>query len=170
MLKILLDRYPFAFIFLQNRFGKTMMDYLMKQRPWKVIQLIKMTLKTVLPVGMCDDCSLAQWRRDLLDRIESTLWEGDNHTRWMCYQAIMKHFAHFIKMESSSILELALWKMKIGELHSDAGMVDRTNCRWNCGSDVVMGNVMGYSWNDQSEACLSSMMLPLCSCVGDKAK
>eukprot|EP00526_Cylindrotheca_closterium_P000798 CAMPEP_0113605618 /NCGR_PEP_ID=MMETSP0017_2-20120614/2423_1 /TAXON_ID=2856 /ORGANISM="Cylindrotheca closterium" /LENGTH=215 /DNA_ID=CAMNT_0000514119 /DNA_START=102 /DNA_END=745 /DNA_ORIENTATION=+ /assembly_acc=CAM_ASM_000147 len=119
MLKILLDLYPTEVIFQKDGFGKTMMDYLMMQRSSsKAIPLIKMTLESVLPRVMCG-CSLDEWRDNLLESVESTSWEGDNKERWMCYEAIIQQFAHFIKMETTSILELALWKMKIGELRLD---------------------------------------------------
>ncbi|CAJ1943361.1 unnamed protein product [Cylindrotheca closterium] len=168
MLRILLDRYSSEVVFRPDGFRRTMMDYLMMQRSVKAIALIQTTLKCVLPRAM-HGCSLDTWRNHLLDYVDSTPWEGDNNNnneRWLCYQAIMKNFAQFMKMETTSILELALWKMKIIALHlesSDFGEVARTSCRWKCGSDVVMGNVMEYAWDDQSELLLVSKMLPLCS-------
>lgn len=169
MLKILLDRYAVEVIVRKDGFGKTMMDYLMMQRSLKAIPLIKMTLKSALPRAMGGHRLFDKWRSRFLDYVESTLWEGDNNARWICYHSIMKHFAHVVKMESTSILELALWKMKTGELLclESCDEADRKNCRWNCGSDVVMENVLEYTWDDQSDSSMASMMLPLCSCIDE---
>ncbi|KAL3939547.1 MAG: hypothetical protein SGBAC_005757 [Bacillariaceae sp.] len=171
MLKILLDRYAVEVIVRKDAFGKTMMDYLMMQRSLKAIPSIKMTLKSALPRAMGGHRLFDKWRSILLDCVDSTSWEGDNNTRWICYRSIMKHFAHVVKLEATSILELALWKMKIGELlhleSCDDAEVDRTNCRWKCGSDALMENVLKYAWDDQSDVSMASMMLPLCPCIDE---
>lgn len=67
----------------------------------------------------------------------------------------------------TSLMELSLWKVRLsiprkGASENDVGY--RESCRYQCGSDVVVNNVIGFLWDDnESETCTALSVYPLCS-------
>jgi hypothetical protein len=72
------------------------------------------------------------------------------------------HFklAKYERMEAISLLEQALWKVKLNKSAPkvDIDHIDRHSCRINCGSDAVISNAMpfldkvdpeDYSWSSR---------------------
>ena len=78
---------------------------------------------------------------------------------------VFKSLTHLFKVEVTSILELALWKMKISnsilDEPSQQQQVDRESCRMICKGDYVISNVVGFLCDESSSAtAISSNFLP----------
>ena len=97
---------------------------------------------------------------DRLDLLNITKWQVDMEnyialpmnlaSRESNTQAIYDRLATYESIkEGTSILELALWKAKIGESRSNEARVSgevrsRDQCRINCGADIIIRNALPY--------------------------
>jgi len=155
MLALLLDHMPVDSIWTRDRHDQTMMDYLVKHGSKRALPLIKMVLQKAIdhemdswgriPVGWISD--LSRCVRDIQGepnvRARPQVWK--EHV-----DPVMRRLARYLGIETTSIAELAVWKMAIRQLTSldeQEDPVTRTECRMRCGSEIVLGNVMGYLWN-----------------------
>lgn len=64
------------------------------------------------------------------------------------FQSFVDDFARLEFLEAISLLELVLWKIKLEEnlmdLTNDESCTHRENCRVQCGSSIVIGNVLPF--------------------------
>mmetsp|Transcript_33251 Transcript_33251/g.80381 ORF Transcript_33251/g.80381 Transcript_33251/m.80381 type:complete len:271 (+) Transcript_33251:2-814(+) len=166
------QEYPINVLLAQkDKRGKTMMDYLLFNRSKKAIPLIQMiftrtVVATISKWGSCSSCScLNRWKTDLVTRVESSssssgssCWDADGRTRRMVLNDILQRLVSYTKLEATSVLELALWKMSITQQQqqqtSGGGQEekqnddDRSGCRVVSGANVVIPNVTSFLWED----------------------
>ncbi|CAJ1945289.1 unnamed protein product [Cylindrotheca closterium] len=170
LMSVLLDHYPLEIVSQKDRNEKTMMDYLLAHTSSNanpMIQMVQMVLKYTLNFIM-SRWGLKQWRTKIALQMEQRSIEW-NHKSVV---QILKSLTTFFQAEVTSILELALWKIKIisnSTLQDDPSSrrqeeekeeVDRESCRMICKADVVISNVVGFLWQDKDESSIISNVLP----------
>ncbi|CAJ1952370.1 unnamed protein product [Cylindrotheca closterium] len=151
LMETLIDKYEMRRLHDKDGHGKTAMDYLLANRASKSAEMIKMVLKrTFKPFGWTG-WGLEKWQSVLCAEIESKSWDGNFDSRRECLRELAKKVSTYGKVEMSSLLELALWKVEMNQ-----GDSDRDSSRMTCGSNVVIGNVFGYISDDSTTATASS--------------
>mmetsp|Transcript_2468 Transcript_2468/g.5758 ORF Transcript_2468/g.5758 Transcript_2468/m.5758 type:complete len:500 (-) Transcript_2468:131-1630(-) len=147
LLAALLDKYPLEAVSRKDRKGKTMMDYLLINRSPKAIPLIQMVLQRTL-VDSMSSWGLSKWKLSLtLMVMESGAWQGHAGNRRQSLKRIHDSLELFRRMEKTSLLELAIWKMAIGPTCKTSGKsrgMDREGYRVICGADVIIPQVVGF--------------------------
>ena len=90
-------------------------------------------------------------------------WNLDNHSILRSIRDKLVHFEHELPKlkEATTILEIALWKMKINDKSFKENMTQhqkkiktdessiRQQCRVACGADVVIGHVLTFLINTE---------------------
>jgi hypothetical protein len=83
------------------------------------------------------------WMGDKDYDFDREMWRNETLTKLEYYESEY----HKLK-ESTSLLELALWKMNIDASNVDNGVTlgddNRLECRTNCGADFEIENVLPY--------------------------
>ena len=102
-----------------------------------------------------------KWRMNITHLVEAfpSVWiysaQFDAHCGLICSKLIMCEFAR----DASVLLELAIWKAKIddtnGQLEDDISDDLRTECRINCGANVIIPNVLSYLIGNDEESISS---------------
>ncbi|CAJ1950136.1 unnamed protein product [Cylindrotheca closterium] len=173
-LQTLMDRYPLNVILQKDRNDKTMLDYLLLYKSAKSIPVFQMVVRRLLKIGM-GDWGRLDWRNDISSLVESygrnevlavehrlhanatttaeesdlssassTMdWDEMLQQRRASFDEMKRRLAIFGRKEVTSLMELSLWKMKI----KSSEMMSRVDCRWSCGSDFVIAQVLGYLWH-----------------------
>ncbi|KAL3932178.1 MAG: hypothetical protein SGBAC_010973 [Bacillariaceae sp.] len=149
VLECLLDRYPLDILGHNDTHGKTMMYYMLKQTSNKVIPLIKIVLYRAV-VERIEGWGVPEtWRSELVHQTE--LIQGDNSKeRNSSVYYFFDQARHFARIEMTSFLELALWKMRMDQVpKKESETVERYReiCRYHSAADVVGENVVGFLWN-----------------------
>jgi hypothetical protein len=164
LFQILMKVYKVDIIRTRDKFESTPIDYLcMNQTPASAL-VIQSLLQTII-VQRLRWLGVAQWKSDMLAALDEALATEFSSRRsaigMLCFKLVT-----YERLESVSLLELALWKVKIdsckslyetdhqrdGESsskrlrldksHLDG--VDRQICRINSGADVVISNVLPF--------------------------
>jgi len=88
------------------------------------------------------------WVNTLQGHIQGILAENDKEQRETLYDEAYAALEDYENLESSSILELVLWKSKLKSVRSNDDTEwqapDREECRFLSGSDVVIPCVVGW--------------------------
>ena len=83
------------------------------------------------------------WMGDKDYDFDREMWRNETLTKLEYYESEYQKLK-----ESTSLLELALWKMNIDASSTDNGVAmgddNRLECRTNCGADFVIENVLPY--------------------------
>jgi hypothetical protein len=83
------------------------------------------------------------WMGDKDNHFNREMWLNETLTKLEYYESEYQKLK-----ESTSLLELALWKMNIDASNIDNGVAmgddNRLECRTNCGADFVIENVLPY--------------------------
>jgi hypothetical protein len=147
----------------RDKFGSTSIDYLCKNH----IPASALVIRSLLPPIFAERVrwlGLVRWKSDMVAAIDEALAA---ESRRSAIRLLYFKLATYERLESVSLLELALWKVKIysckaaydtdherdGEsssskrprlhkAHLDG--VDRQSCRINGGADVVISNVLPF--------------------------
>ncbi|KAL3934613.1 MAG: hypothetical protein SGBAC_009703 [Bacillariaceae sp.] len=150
LLKVLLEHFPFETVSQKDHHGKTMMDYLLAHDASKAVPMIQMALKFTVN-AIIPDSSLEGWRTKMALRImESIRWNGDAEARLQRGTEVLAKLRTLVQVEVTSIVELVLWKMKLGKSirpPDPVPVVDRESCRMVCKADDVISNVVGFLWD-----------------------
>jgi len=172
ILELLLNRYRSEILYQQDEQEKTMMEYLLKRVSSNAVLLIQTILrKTIME-------KLSDW--GLGSELLSKKLELSNcttiGTRCQSVQDFFNDVGHYIRFEITSLMELALWKKRMGDVKAEESsssvaasdsnsiMIDREGCRCTSGSEVVIKNVLGYLWDDDFEKFETALeIFPLCS-------
>mmetsp|Transcript_44305 Transcript_44305/g.106731 ORF Transcript_44305/g.106731 Transcript_44305/m.106731 type:complete len:481 (+) Transcript_44305:78-1520(+) len=88
-------------------------------------------------------------------------WEETLEQRSSSFHEITSRLAVFGRKEVTSLMELALWKMKIVNTTTTASEMNRMGCRVSCGSEFVIPHVVGYLWHDDEPPSNGLMYLNL---------
>ncbi|CAJ1957923.1 unnamed protein product [Cylindrotheca closterium] len=91
----------------------------------------------------------SSWEKALMSKVEEILAEdGDTEQRVALFERAYRRFKECKAIESTSVLEIALWKMKLKSGWSDGcpklTTVDRGEYRCVCGSNVLIPNVIKF--------------------------
>jgi hypothetical protein len=165
LFQALLAVYQVDIICTRDKFGSTPIDYLFLNHTHEATTAIQSLLPTIL-VNRLHWLGLVRWQsEDILTAMNEALAvEGSSRRR--AVGLLSFKFATYERLESISLLELALWKSKIDgckaaivtDLERDeersskrprldkshlAG-VDRQSCRINSGAEVVISNVLPF--------------------------
>ncbi|CAJ1941149.1 unnamed protein product [Cylindrotheca closterium] len=178
ILNSLLQRYPVDTLELKDSFEMTMMDYLLLNTSSQAVPLIQTVLERAIVDRMCNrlpSCSTTN------TSTTSTTESSSNNDKWrsklqMCLEALHHHdssvdsrrnhvntcffgtVGYCLRLEMTSTIELALWKMRTTtrekKNQSEEANSDRfrEDCRFQCGSEVVMEQVIGYLWHGESRS------------------
>lgn len=155
MLAVLLDHMPMNIIGFRDKNGRTMMDYLLRHGSKRAVPLIKMVLQKVIQHEMSGLCSPNHaWLADLSHRVDEIPCDfGDFEDRKAQADSIMRRSTKYLGMEATSVVELAIWKVAIGQLpmNEQVDQNARMDCRMRCGSEIVLGNAMRYLWDHRRD-------------------
>lgn len=149
LFQLLLKRYPLDFACQEDIWGYTPLDYLVWNQTSCKQTKQQMFLLTVIDRGnRC--CNHPQWQEDIKRKVHSLVrYLRQLGTKPAAYQA--KHFgamyatlAKYEKMEAISLVELALWKMRLDYDLSPLPSTLRQDCRFICGASIVIPGVLAF--------------------------
>jgi hypothetical protein len=160
----------------RDKFGSTPIDYLcVKQTPASAL-VIRSLLQTIFAERV-RLLGLVRWKSNIVDAMNEALAVEWASRRREIRQLYFK-LATFERLETVSLMELALWHAKIDsckalyeayherdkascpksprldKAHLDG--VDRQSCRINSGADVVISKVLPFLDNVCREDCITS--------------
>mmetsp|Transcript_22524 Transcript_22524/g.55788 ORF Transcript_22524/g.55788 Transcript_22524/m.55788 type:complete len:481 (+) Transcript_22524:240-1682(+) len=158
----------FCPIWCKDKDGNTMMDYLLRLTPRKAIPLMQLVLKKAV-LDRLSGCWLERrWRLELANRMES-IWSDDNDDnvslRNQRLMGLLEYFGSCMRTEMTSLMELALWKMRMRKFQKEGSENDinyRESCQCQCGMGVVAGHVTRFLWEDGPLASSVMSEYPLC--------
>lgn len=162
ILQALLDKYPSATILHKDNHGRTMMDYLLMHTSNRAVGLIQIVLQRFV------SNRIAGWNLGSERNVELSSLVDAMQTNTTCLlsrreivEEIFEHAGFCTMVEVTSLIEMAMWRMRMNNLQKELPncKVDRSNCRYQCGADVVMLNVMKFLWKDRSDAAMSNFPL-----------
>mmetsp|Transcript_39446 Transcript_39446/g.95438 ORF Transcript_39446/g.95438 Transcript_39446/m.95438 type:complete len:551 (-) Transcript_39446:78-1730(-) len=168
ILECLLNWYPLEAIVQRDSHGLRMMDYLLWNTSDAAVSLIKMILcKTMI-------ATISSWRggakseSELISRLESMHVEANTREKIEHLHDFLGHAGYYVRLQPTSILELALWKWRMGTTVQEAEDGDdnyRQKCRCQSGADVVIENVAEFLWLGKTRACTALRLYPLSAMV-----
>eukprot|EP00526_Cylindrotheca_closterium_P007820 CAMPEP_0113642502 /NCGR_PEP_ID=MMETSP0017_2-20120614/22329_1 /TAXON_ID=2856 /ORGANISM="Cylindrotheca closterium" /LENGTH=664 /DNA_ID=CAMNT_0000553931 /DNA_START=358 /DNA_END=2352 /DNA_ORIENTATION=+ /assembly_acc=CAM_ASM_000147 len=122
-------------------FGCTPLDYLCKNHSAKAVCVTKSLLPSILEPRM-SFLGLNLWRDEVMSCLERVQVAGTTSLASEVESAC-ENLEVYEWMEGVSLLESAVWKMKVEE--EKATRKDtRESCRVNCGGSIVLANVMEF--------------------------
>eukprot|EP00980_Cylindrotheca_fusiformis_P023564 scaffold10613_cov77-Cylindrotheca_fusiformis.AAC.3 len=142
---------PGHMVRVRDSFGSTPMDYLcMNQMPPNSTEVIRSLFQTRFEqvLGGLDQF----WKSAMLQEIDE-IFPGDWELRKSEIGEVVRHYT---QKEILSLLELCLWKVKIGEATSkkvkigeatskkEQILADRQRCRYLSGANVVIPHVLPF--------------------------
>jgi hypothetical protein len=164
LFQALMKVYKVDIIHTRDKFGSTPLDYLCLNHTPDSATVIQLLLQTII-VRRIQWLGLARWKTDVLAALDGALavdWSSRQREIGLLYFKL----AIYERLEAISMLELALWKVKIDEwkpvqnkehldeegslkklrlvgsdLSQEEG-ADRQSCRINSGAEVVISNVL----------------------------
>jgi hypothetical protein len=160
----LLKVYKVDIICTKDKFGSNPIDYLCLNHAPEATTVIQSLVPTIFAQRL-QWLGLARWKSDMLAAMDEALaaaWSSRRREIGLLYFKL----ATYERLESMSLLELTLWKVKIdgrkaandtnhnrGEENSlkrprldksNIDGVDRQSCRFNSGADVAISNVLPF--------------------------
>jgi hypothetical protein len=140
----LLERYPVSFACQKDIWGYTPMDYLVWNQHIKQAEpMHSMFQLTVVDRGLRCSC-LERWKNEIERKTKSLLENLNNTWQRKQFGGIYATLDKYEKMEATSLMELALWKLKIDEESSPVSINVRQDCRFTCGANIVIPNVLAF--------------------------
>jgi hypothetical protein len=165
LLQELMKVYKVDIIRTRDKFGSTPIDYLCMNHIPASATVIQSLLQTIFAERV-RWLGLVRWNSDMVDAMDDALaveWASRRREIRLLYFKL----ATYERLESVSLLELALWKVKIGSCkaayetdhqqdeassrpksprldRSHLDGVDRQSCRIKSGADVVISNVLPF--------------------------
>ncbi|KAL3937852.1 MAG: hypothetical protein SGBAC_007118 [Bacillariaceae sp.] len=175
LLKCLLTWYPLHILCRKDNFQKTVLDYLLMHTSGEAaVPLIQMILNKVI-VERMSKCGIdkADWQSQISRYVNLMSCEdgigigiGIGIQRTHGVQRVFQLLGYCLRLETTSLIELAVWKMRISELHNDnvkVALADRASCLCQSGADAVIENVFAYLWGGESDDAIGLSMVPLAS-------
>jgi hypothetical protein len=144
----LMKVYKVDIILTRDKFGSTPLDYLFLNHTSEATTVIRSLLTIVAERVLC--LGLVRWKSEMFASIDEAL-ATEFSSRRSAIGTLCFKLATYERLESVSLLELALWKVKIDsckalyetdQSHLDG--VDRQSCRINSGAEVVIRNVLPF--------------------------
>ncbi|CAJ1949963.1 unnamed protein product [Cylindrotheca closterium] len=137
----LLDSFVYEDVCRRDDNGRTMMDYLLTNSSEGATASIEMVLDTFI---LCPSSGwgLTKWRTAIHTAVDQYFSAEDGH-QIAALIGLEATFARNLKMEISSLLELALWSKRIQSF--DRGdKRQKVDSRLMCGADIVIPNVLEF--------------------------
>ncbi|CAJ1936607.1 unnamed protein product [Cylindrotheca closterium] len=150
LLIALLDAYPAHVLGRQDIRGNRAMDYL-NCKLWtdSVKALMQLTLERYT-VDRLSDWGCDEWSRRMSSEVLAILRENDKERRENALNETYDTMTQYERLESVSVLELALWKSSMGPCRVDEDIGDgvgRNNGRVRCGASFVVPSVLTFLWD-----------------------
>jgi hypothetical protein len=123
-------------MYTRDKFGSTPIDYLCMNHAPGSATVIQSLLATIL-VDRLLWLGLFRWQSDIWTAMKEAL-AVEASSRRRAVGLLSFKLATYERLESMSLLELALWKVKL--IDGD----DRQSCRINSGAEVVISNVLPF--------------------------
>jgi hypothetical protein len=120
----------------RDLFGSTPIDYLCMNHTHEATTVIQSLLPTLVAARV-RWLGLLRWKSDMVDTMDEAL-AVEGPSRRIAVGFLTFKLATYERLESMSLLELALWKVKL--IDGD----DRQSCRINSGAEVVISNVLPF--------------------------
>jgi hypothetical protein len=164
LFQALMKVYKVDIIHRRDKFGSTPIDYLCLNHTCDSAMVIESLLQTII-FRRLRWLGLARWKADMLAALDEALavdWSSRQREIGLLYFKL----ATYERLEAMSLLELALWRVKIDERKpvqkqenqldeegsskrprldkSQLDGVDRQSCRINSGAEVVISNVLPF--------------------------
>ena len=136
--------YSYHILDLKDANGKRPLDYLISN--WT--ETTPPLLQTTLQRWLVD--RLACWgaTEAMASKVQVILDEDDKEERATLCTRAYSVFENYERMEPKSLLEMSLWKGQLQHEWSNDGTerqaLDRGECLYVCGSDVVISNVVEF--------------------------
>lgn len=143
---------------IRDKFGSTPIDYLCLNFTPEGTALFRSWLPSILGKRL-RWIGLERWKSEVLTAVDRTISSVNLSSRKKELQSLYFELASVERVESISLLEVALWQAKFDDYKvegvkpfkrrrlehaSEAAIDDRKLCRINCGADVVIPNVLSF--------------------------
>eukprot|EP00980_Cylindrotheca_fusiformis_P008456 scaffold1786_cov138-Cylindrotheca_fusiformis.AAC.14 len=142
LLAVIHGGHPDAVVCSRDSFQSTPMDYLCLNKMPNSLDVVQNVVQATVGKRL-DGLGLDQWKSNILQAIDEAMaaeWSSRRREIGIVYFKLAK----YERKEIISLLELYLWKLKIDELCSKKESADRQNGRINCGSSIVIPNVLPF--------------------------
>jgi len=160
VVEYLIEKHSVSIVSDKDERGKSLVDYMLMDKPGKPISLIKRVLESAVLQEMTR-CGLEPWKSELSVQLELIEWSSTEGDRHRCWNTLLAKLALLATIEATSVLELALWKGNIRQLDSGGTHQHREHCRVISGADEVMPNVIPYFRNNlESPGSFDLSMIP----------
>lgn len=145
LLEVLLEGYSPHFLGWKDVLGNRPIDYLIRNY-WS--EDAKRSMKIALEKWMVEWVSswgLDAWGTNMKPQVYDVL-DSDiaEHRRLDRFNLAHDSLSKYERMESSTLLELWLWKMEMQKQQPSTGRLDRLNARNRCGAPFAVPNVMEF--------------------------
>jgi hypothetical protein len=163
LLRGLLEVGPSILLDVRDKWGRTTWDYLcLNDTSFSAIEIELLVMARVQYLG------LERWRDDVYDKmkimfkIQDVSNESSSSERQRSRQMVLSSLRKYEQLEVTSLLESVLWKLNIVELSVNSTIDkdargespecqlrrNRESCRVNCGSNIVIPNVLAFLYYD----------------------
>jgi len=145
LLRVLLDQYPYYVLDWKDAKGKLAVDYLVINWSSGNKMLLQMALQSWM-ISRLERWGATSWMEVMKNKVQDILAEDNKEQRLTLWKEFRSAFATYETMAAPSVLEMALWKMKIEYESSNNGgqLPDREEGRYFCGSAVLIPNVLQF--------------------------
>jgi len=151
--KELMKVYPARLLSREDQWGNSPIYYLSANVSSNATKLLHVALRSAMETRL-EQLKLLLWRQDILLYLDA-IQLGNTAYRVRQIGRLFHRLMKYERIESISLLEEALWKMKILENQAlsdeewnfafvDTIELHRGNCRISCGSDIVISNVLDF--------------------------
>eukprot|EP00980_Cylindrotheca_fusiformis_P010288 scaffold2294_cov106-Cylindrotheca_fusiformis.AAC.4 len=129
-----------------DNWGNCPMDYLCRKKDPTTIASIQ-TIIRVTTQRRVQQLGLTEWQVAVTSNCENLIERDDVVTRRQRVYDFYLKLLRYERLEALSLLELALWSRKMDDAKNathETGDLYRSECRINCGSDIVISNVLPF--------------------------
>jgi len=147
LLGVLLYKFPYNVLGWKDANGKLAMEYLVTNWTPENKTLLQRALQSWM-LDPLERWGANSWKEAIESKIQASLVVDDKEQRSAFLTEAHSEFAKYYNAETTSILEVALWKRKIESGWSTNGgkrrALDREECLRVCGSNIVIPNVVMF--------------------------
>ncbi|CAJ1924341.1 unnamed protein product [Cylindrotheca closterium] len=131
----------------KDLFGSTVLEYISKN-PFEEGRHATRWLVNLLVGQRLSVLGLDRWKQELLAMKEGVLKADCASTMSRKVQSLLDGLVNLEFLEVLSLIEMVLWRIKLGENASDQGGIDRESCRVHCGISILIGNILPFLGKD----------------------
>ncbi|CAJ1948433.1 unnamed protein product [Cylindrotheca closterium] len=147
LLQVLIDKYPYHVLECQDANGKRPLDYLLSNWTETNSSLLEISLqKWMVRPLVCGGAT--SWTEAMQHKVQAILAEDNKEQRASLYSGAYSVLEKYKSMESTSILEMTLWKRQLKDGWSNDSTkrqtLEREECRRFCGSNAAIPSVVKF--------------------------